>query len=419
MQNSNEMRIEQTILAYVLGDSEELRNRVAININIGHFTHPRLREIYQATQNLMDKGYKPDAITTYNELKATGSEIEITQILDIYENLPVGKNVDYYIGKMFESNELALFEDYCLESIQQLQMGEIDVRQYLSQRQEAFFKLSLVSKSISIQSSKELVEKTIDELDNEDTAIKTKFPRLDRLTLGLQQGYLIVVAGRPSVGKTAFMLSMVENISIRQNIPGLFISMEMGTTQLVKRMLASQADVDAYRIKRNKLEGDEVTRFSLATGTIADAPMYFIDAPTLTVPQISNLSRQAVKQFGVKYIMLDYLQLISGEGKTRNEEVERTVIGLKSIARELEVPFVLASQLSRLGDDKIPQLSHLRDSGGIEQAADQVYFIHREKSDIGVYQNEGDLIVAKARNESVGSIPMVFFANRTRWEERA
>jgi len=251
------------------------------------------------------------------------------------------------------------------------------------------------------------------------TGIPSGFPDLDRMTSGFQRSDLIIVAARPSVGKTAFALNIAQNVGVRARETVAIFSLEMSASQLVQRMVCAESNVDAGRLRTGRLEGDDWEKLTMAIGALSEAEIYIDDTPGVTVADIRAKLRRLKKERGLGLVVIDYLQLIQGRGKpgeNRQQEVSEISRTLKQIARELEVPVIALSQLSRgveQRQDKRPMLSDLRESGSIEQDADIVAFLYRDD----YYDRETErkniieIIIAKQRNGPVGTVELVFLKN--------
>src|SRR5690606_29971 len=251
------------------------------------------------------------------------------------------------------------------------------------------------------------------------TGIPSGFPDLDKMTSGFQRNDLIIVAARPSVGKTAFALNIAQNVGVRAKETVAIFSLEMSASQLVQRMICAEANVDATRMRTGYLEGDDWEKLTMAIGSLSEAQIFIDDSPAVTVSEIRAKCRRLKKERGLGMILIDYLQLISGRGKAgenRQQEVSEISRTLKQIARELDVPVIALSQLSRgveQRQDKRPMMSDLRESGSIEQDADIVSFLYRDD----YYDKESEkkniieIIIAKQRNGPVGTVELVFLKN--------
>ena len=275
----------------------------------------------------------------------------------------------------------------------------------------------------------DLVKQTYDELDKrsqgggEITGVSSGFRELDNITAGLQRGELIIIAGRPSMGKTAFALNIAEHTALADDNPVAIFSMEMSASALAQRMISSLGRVNAHSIKTGKLEEKDWNRIDGAIQQIKNAPIYIDDTPSLTPIELRARARRIQREKGLELIVVDYLQLMSVPGSNENRAVEISEISrnLKALARELNIPVIALSQLNRSVEqrtDKRPQMSDLRDSGAIEQDADLIAFIYREE----VYDKETDkkgvalIDIAKQRNGDIGEFNLTFLGRYTKFE---
>jgi replicative DNA helicase len=280
---------------------------------------------------------------------------------------------------------------------------------------------------------KEVVER-IDMLysrDNPDevTGVPTGFHDLDARTSGLQPGDLIIVAGRPSMGKTAFSMNIAENVAIEAGLPVAVFSMEMGGAQLVMRMLGSVGRLDQHVLRTGKLGDEDWQKLTYAIGKLSEAPMYIDETPALTALELRARARRLARQHGGKLglIVIDYLQLMSGSGKNDNRTAELGEIsrGLKGLAKELQVPVIALSQLSRAVEqrtDKRPMMSDLRESGAIEQDADLIIFMYREayyKPEEIDLKNQAEAIIGKHRNGPTGRVRLAFIGQYAKFDNAA
>jgi len=259
------------------------------------------------------------------------------------------------------------------------------------------------------------------------TGIPTGFVDLDRMTSGLQPGELVIVAGRPSMGKTAFALNMAENVALDSGLPVAVFSMEMAGTQLVMRMMGSVGKLDQHKVRTGRLQDDDWQRLTYAVGKLNDAPIYIDESAALTALDLRARARRLHRQCGkLGLIVIDYLQLMSGssQGENRATEISEISRGLKALAKELDVPVVALSQLNRSLEqrpNKRPVMSDLRESGAIEQDADVILFIYRDE----VYNPEtpekgiSEIIIGKQRNGPIGTVRLAFQGEFTRLENLA
>ncbi len=311
-----------------------------------------------------------------------------------------------------------------------------DIKKLLDSAQAKIFDVAREALGAKASSLKELLEVVMKEIESKDegviSGVATGFLDLDEMTHGFQRGEMIIIAARPSMGKTALALNIAENMALSNTPVGVF-SMEMGREQLVYRLLASRASVDLQKLRRGMLSQDDFSRLFNACGEMQTAPLYIDDSPGLSIVQLRMKARRMVQQYGVQVVVVDYLQLMSS-GKARVEsrqaEVSDISRGIKAMARELNVPVVCLSQLNRGAEQREghrPRLSDLRESGAIEQDADVVSMLHREE-----YYHNGDdewkenhpekigmaeLILAKQRNGPVGTINLTWDNTCTRFRD--
>jgi replicative DNA helicase len=274
------------------------------------------------------------------------------------------------------------------------------------------------------------VVERVDELYNRDnpndiTGVPTGFADLDRMTSGMQPGDLIIVAARPSVGKTALALNMAEHVAVDQGLPVAVFSMEMGATQLAMRLLCSVGRIDQQRLRTGRLNDDDWPRLTHAMEKMQDAQLFIDETPALNPLELRARARRLARQYGkLGLVMVDYLQLMSGTGsggENRATEVAEISRSLKALAKELDVPVIALSQLSReveKRNDKKPVMSDLRESGAIEQDADVILFIHREDRYDPDSPNKGmaEIIIGKQRNGPIGSVMLTFLGQYTKFE---
>ena len=277
----------------------------------------------------------------------------------------------------------------------------------------------------------ELLQETYDKLQSDEgmrTGIETGFGELDEMTNGLQPGELIIVAARPSMGKTVLALNMAEYMSATSKQPCAVFSLEMSRQQLAQRLLCSRSGVDSHKLRRNMLGPDDFGKLALTVGELSEAPLYIDDTPGLTLLGLRAKSRRLAAKHDIKAIFVDYLQLMSAPGsESRQQEVSNLSRGIKALARELNVPVICLSQLNRAAEQREghrPRMSDLRESGSIEQDADVVMMLHREDyfhrgEEDYEDTNTAEVIMAKQRNGPTGTVKLHFHGSTTRFHNLA
>lgn len=284
------------------------------------------------------------------------------------------------------------------------------------------------TETVSIQT---VLQETFDEIQKlmdsggAMTGLTTGYLELDQMTAGLGQGDLIIVAGRPSMGKTTFCNCIVDHVTVKEKKPVLYFSIEVSRQHLVRNMLCSRARVELQRVRRGQVENEDIRKLTDAAGELMEAPIFIDDSSSPTVIQIRTKARRIKQRHGLGLVVIDYIQLIQTNTlENRNVEISQMSRGLKSLARELEVPVIAISQLNRGVDSRevrVPRMSDLRESGSLEQDADLILFLYRESqyNPTPENQSEAEVIVAKQRNGPTGRIRLHFFGNVLRFENPA
>ncbi|MGH7162242.1 MAG: replicative DNA helicase, partial [Planctomycetota bacterium] len=257
------------------------------------------------------------------------------------------------------------------------------------------------------------------------TGLATGFTAVDEMTAGLQAGDLVIVAGRPSMGKTTFTNCIVDHVAVRERKPVVVFSLEVNRKHLVRNMLCARARVELQRVRRGAIDNDEAEKLTRAAGELMESPIFVDDGSTTSVLQIRAKSRRLKQKHGLGLVVVDYLQLMeTGKAENRQQEIAQISRALKAMARELDVPVIAISQLNRSVDsreDRKPRMSDLRESGALEQDADLILFLYRESQykPTDDNQNLSEVIVAKQRNGPTGSVTLHFFGHILRFENPA
>ena len=434
---------EQSLLGGLLLDNTAWE-KIADLVSVDDFYRDDHRRIFRHIGKLIESNRPADVVTVLESIETSEDKDKtggMAYLGSLSQNTPSALNIKRYAELVREravQRKLAQVATDIAETA--LAPSGKDARQMLD---EAETRILEIGESGSrnrtgfeeIQPVLARVMERIDFLYHRDnpsdvTGVSTGFVDLDEKTAGLQPGDLIIVAGRPSMGKTAFALNMAENVAVENGLPVAVFSMEMGGTQLAMRMLGSISRVDQHRMRTGRLTDEEWGKLSSAMGKLHDAPIFIDETAALNTLELRSRARRLRRQCGeLGLIVVDYLQLMSGTGNSSNEnratEISEISRGLKALAKELNVPVVALSQLNRAleqRNDKRPMMSDLRESGAIEQDADVILFIYRDE----VYFPEkpeargvAEVIIGKQRNGPIGKVDLTFLGQYTRFENRA
>lgn len=422
---------ENSVLGALLLDRQAI-NSVADIVAPKDFYRRSHQIIYTAILSLFEKSEPIDILsvsarlTETKELEAIGGRSYLTSLVN---SVPTSSHISHY-AKIVRKKKL--LRDLIDASYEISQMGwreSEDVEKVLDEAEKKIFSISqksLRQEFLGLKSALEDAFERIDTLQKGDGSlrgIKTGFKGLDNILAGLQRSDLIILAARPSLGKTTLALDIARNVA-KQGVPVGIFSLEMSKEQLVDRLLASEASVDLWRLRTGRLsmdgETNDLTRIQEAMGTLAEIPIFIDDAVSATILQMRALARRLKAEHGLGLVVVDYLQLMEGRnggGDSRVQEISEISRSLKHLARELDVPVLALSQLSRAVESRspqIPKLSDLRESGSIEQDADVVMFIYREDRDKQNTErvNVADIHIAKHRNGPIGKVELYFDEQR-------
>ena len=382
------------------------------------------RIIFEAMEHLHRENKEIDVITLPDELKRM-KKLDDVGGLEYVLNLPnlVGSaaNIEYYANIVAEKALARNLISTCTELTTEAYDGQKETEALLDDAERRILQLSDTKNRGDFASVGAVVEVTLDKItklyENKAglTGLPTGFRDLDRMTSGLQPSDLILVAARPSMGKTAFTLNIAQNVGVRQHKTVAFFSLEMSQEQLVQRLLCQIAHIDSQKLRTGQLNSDEEwTRLTDACDKLYESPIYIDDTPGISVAEMRSKARRLKSEHGPDLIIVDYLQLMQGRNaESRQQEISEISRSLKALARELKVPLIALSQLSRSVEsrqDKRPMLSDLRESGALEQDADIVSFLYREDYYDKETENQHitEVILAKHRNGPVGSVKLYF-----------
>jgi len=429
------MEAERSILGAILLDNNALNPAIEI-LKPEDFFHDHHRRIYQQmislgeTQQAIDLVTLTEQLHRSGELESSGGPAYIAQLMD---GVPHVTNIEHY-ARIVKEKSLLRALIHATHSIQQQALeAEEDADAILDRAESAIFQLAEDRVRSGLVGVRDVVRENferISQIFNEGkriTGLSTGYHQLDNLTSGLQPSELLILAARPSMGKTALALNIAENVAVRGNKPVAIFSLEMSKESLLLRLLSSDAQIDSHKFRTGHLSREDGGKIPVSLSRLAEAPLWIDDAGSATVVEMGAKLRRLKRDKGLSLVVVDYLQLVSARGKfgNRNEEVSSITRGLKGLAKELKVPVLVLSQLTRAPEreDRRPQLADLRESGAIEQDADVVMFIHRPNAfkpdETPEERAKTELLIAKQRNGPTDRIHFVFFSSYTRFEEAA
>ena len=424
---------EQSILGGILLDNHAVNSVLEI-LEAGDFYSEAHRKIFSSIVDLSEKNEPSDLITLSNILrdkKQIDNVGGMAYLASLVDNVPSAANIAYYSKIVKEKSILRRLIGASTEILNKSYNTTADVENVLDDAEHAIFEISENKIKPSFFPLKDIIKdsfKAIEKLYEKKaliTGITTGFEELDRLTSGFQKSELIIIAGRPSMGKTALAINMAQNAAIEMGIPIALFSLEMSKEQLAIRMLSSEARVDSQRLRKGFLGETDWPKLTTAAGRLSDASIYIDDTPAISVLEMKAKSRRLKAEKGLGLIVLDYLQLMRGRNTSlpREQEISEISRSLKALAKELDVPVVALSQLNRQVEartDKRPYMADLRESGAIEQDADVILFIYRDelynKSEDNPEKGLAEIIVGKQRNGPTGKVKLAFLNEYTRFE---
>ena len=423
----NNLDAEVATLGALLLDSEAL-STVLRYLRPDDFYRVAHRKIYQGILALYDRNEPVDIITLSDELSRSG-DLEAcggtAQISQLTSAVPTSANVEYYariVQALSIRRELQrIAASIIANSYDQTQ----EVRYVIESAEQRIFEITDRQQSGVLRQAREVIGQTVTAIEQlakasgSYTGIPSGFPDLDNLTSGFQDSEFVVIGARPSVGKTALALTMAANIAVQQHRAVGFFTLEMSAVALMQRLLASEARLDSNRIRSGLLRASDFSKITDAAARMYEAPLFIEDSPNLKLLDLRAQARRMKSNHGVEIIFIDYLTLITSEHPelARWEQFTEVSRSLKALARELDLPVVALSQVRRETEGKMPTLADLRESGSIEQDADVVMFLHRERgTDENLNDVETELIVAKQRNGPVGQINLAFIPEYTKFE---
>lgn len=415
---------EQSVIGAIFLEPQALITAAEI-LQYEDFYRVAHQKIFQTMNRLSDQGKPIDVVTVTEEL-ASKKELEdvggLSYLTEIANSVPTAANIAHYARIVEEKALLRRLIRVATNIVEDGFTREDEVEALLSEAEKKMMEVSNRKNAGDFRHIKDVLVQTYDNIEllhsrkGDITGIPTGFRDLDRITAGFQRNDLIIVAARPSVGKTAFALNVAQNVATKADENVAIFSLEMGAEQLVMRMLCAEGNIDAQVLRTGALTAEDWRKLTMAMGSLSNAGIFIDDTPGIRINEIRSKCRRLKQEYGLGMILIDYLQLIVGSGngkENRQQEVSEISRSLKSLARELQVPVIALSQLSRgveQRQDKRPMMSDLRESGSIEQDADIVSFLYREDYYDKETENQNmiEIIIAKQRNGPTGTVTLAF-----------
>lgn len=435
------VEIERVVLGALMVDSDAF-SVVSELLKPETFYEPRHQKIYEAIRN-MNMDERPVDIMTLNDELSKMGEIDkvggVDYLMEISSQVASAAHVESHARILAEKYMQRQLIHFAGDIETKAYDSSVDVDELMQQAEGSLFQISQNNMKQDFTQVAPVVKNAVEILQRAAsnkgglTGIPTGYTGMDEITSGWQASDLVIIAGRPAMGKTSFALSIAKNVAVDYGVPIGFFSLEMNNVQLVNRLISNVCEVSGRKILNGQLDPSDWERLDKRIGRLTDAPIYVDDTPGLSVFELRTKARRLVREKGVKIIMIDYLQLMNANGMkfgSRQEEVSTISRSLKGLAKELDIPVLALSQLSRNVENreglegKRPQLSDLRESGAIEQDADMVLFVHRPEY-YHIYQDEkgndlhgmAQIIIAKHRKGSTGEVLLNFRGEFTRFQD--
>lgn len=428
------LEAEMATLGSMLLDEEAI-SIAAETLEENSFYKDSHKKIFRAIIELYNANKAVDLITLTDTLKKEETLDQIggvSFLTALVNSVPTAANISHYISIVKEKSILRTLINNATRIVSLCYESEGNIDEVVDNAEKFIFEVSDNKTQGTFLHLKDIVQDSIETIDKlyqnkaHVTGLASGYVDFDIKTAGLQPSDLIVIAGRPSMGKSAFAIGIAEQVGVMQKVPVGIFSLEMSKEQLVQRMLCAHAKVDAHKVRTGYLSVSDWPKLTAAAGKLSEAPIFIDDAPAISVMELRAKARRLKAHHNIQLIILDYLQLMRGSinKENRQQEISEISRSLKALARELHVPVIAISQLSRAVEtrtDHRPQLSDLRESGAIEQDADVVVLLLREEYYNPTPENQGvaEVIIAKQRNGPVGSLNLAFIREYTRFENIA
>ena len=431
------LEVERAVLGAMLIDNMAINRVVEVLGDETAFYHTPHRKIYAAIQKLSERGDPVDQVTLTEELVRRGQLDDVggaVLIAELASEMATAANAEYHAQIVLEKAQRRRLIAAATQTLTESYEETEDVRELIDRAEQRVFQIAegelgkgVMPLASAIEEAYVAIERA-HEQPGALTGVTTGYTDLDEITAGLQSSDMIILASRPSMGKTALTLCMARNAAVKGSTPVLYFSLEMSTEQLAQRLLCAEARVSSHRLRTGRLSEEEWQRLSEWTGKLIDAPIYIDDTPAISVMELRAKARRAKSEYNIELIIVDYLQLMTTSESfgSREQEIAYISRSLKALAKELDIPIVACAQLSRAVEsrtDKRPQLADLRESGSLEQDADVVMFLFRPEV-YGIVDEEGntqegraEIILGKQRSGPIGSVFLVFQAECLRFEE--
>lgn len=436
------IELEEAVLGALMLEKDALTNVIDI-LKVESFYKESHKVIFQAILDLFTESQPIDLLTVTSQLRKNGA-LEIAggafYVTELTSKVASAANIEYHARIITEQSIKRELIKISGEIQKEAFEDTTDVFELLDKMEQSLFEISEKNIRKNYSDMRSIMREAIIELEARKnqkdglTGVPSGFTALDRVTSGWQKSDLVIIAARPAMGKTAFVLSVLRNAAVDHNRPVAIFSLEMSSVQLVNRLISSEAELDSDKIKKGSLADHEWAQLVHKTAKLSKAPLFVDDTPALSILELRAKCRKLKAQHDIQLVVVDYLQLMSGDSKNggqggnREQEIASISRALKKIAKELSIPVIALSQLSRAvetrGGDKRPQLSDLRESGSIEQDADMVMFLYRPEY-YGITEDEGgastagvgEVIIAKHRNGSLDNVKLRFIGKYTKFTD--
>jgi replicative DNA helicase len=425
----NSLEAEQSVLGAMLLDKEAI-STCTETISGEDFYREAHKEIYEAIVDIYNRSEPVDLITLTEKLKtrktldAVGGITFLTNLMDA---VPTTHNVKYYAKIIEEKSILRRLIRTSNDIISKSYQASDEIGNIIDDAEKGIFNISLNRSSQGFTHVKNILNVNFDKIEElylnkgRITGVSTGFTDLDGKLSGLQRSDLVLIAARPSMGKSSFMMNIVQHAAVRDKVTTAIFSLEMSKEQLTQRLLCAEALIDAHRLRIGDINEDEWVKLARSMGPLSEAPIFIDDTPAISITEMRAKCRRLKLEHNLGLIVIDYLQLMQGKNsESRQQEISEISRSLKALAREINVPVVALSQLSRAPEmraDHRPILSDLRESGAIEQDADVVMFLYRDEyyHPDSEKKNIGEVIIAKQRNGPTGTVELVWLGQFTKF----